>query len=76
MPHMEDFDPPLVLSHAIEDPDGRMHKTPNVWMVSDGRTHPRKTFEEIDVIKKSADEPFRCVRVKFPRPAFDLFKVG
>jgi hypothetical protein len=76
MPYMEDFDAVQVLSQSIEDPDRRVHETPNTRIVSDGRTHPREAFKEINVIEKSGEEPFRRVRVKVPRPAFNLFKIG
>ena len=76
MPHMKDFNSPLILIHAVEDPNGRMDKTANVRVVSNRCTHARERFQEVDVIEKSAYEPFRVVGVKFPRPTFDRFKVG
>jgi hypothetical protein len=73
---MKDFNSPRILSHAVEDPDRCVNETPHIRVVSDGSTHPRERFQKVNVIEKSAYEAFRRVRMKCPRPAFDLFKVG
>jgi hypothetical protein len=73
---MEDFNPLSVFIHAIEDPQRRMDEPSNVRVIPNWCTHARERFEEVNVIEKSAYEPFGCVGVKLPRPTLDRFEVG